>query len=69
MPMSMTDEELISRALELWANWIETKDPVMSRNDIQAAGDKDKIQKLPQLTNDQIALVTRMRKLAIRVKL
>lgn len=34
----LTNSELISLACRMYANWIETKDPMMSARDMVAAG-------------------------------
>lgn len=54
----LSDEQLISTALNYWANHIETGNIVLSAND--ACGR----QRLRPLNSDQIALVARLRELA-----
>ena len=60
----MDDKEILYTALSNYANWIETKDPLMSRNDIIAAGDGARIKKLPNLSDYQLDFIKHIRELA-----
>ncbi len=58
-PASETDIELITRALNMWANWIETGDVNISANDAQAMR-----KSVRPLGEDGMKLVLRLRQLA-----
>lgn len=66
----MTDKELISRAISMWANYIETGTVTLSAADAnqrnEFSGPRDKI-KINALTADQVELVERIKKLSINV--
>jgi hypothetical protein len=73
----MTDDELISQALSMWANWIETHDVNSSRNDLLARYDLPipgiarlstllPKREIRQLTTEQLSLVARIRQLSER---
>lgn len=57
----MTDPELVSNALHLWANYIETGNVNLSATDAKQARRPFKA-----LTTEQMEIVVRLRKLAER---
>lgn len=64
----MRDAELIYRALNLWANHVETGNTAFSAADVQRMGQDDAKAygaSIQALTAQQTTLVTRMRTLAI----
>lgn len=67
--MRMSDSELISRALTLWANHIETGSVVLSaadqrhRNQCLPTREQNA---LPQLSSEQLHLVQRLRALSLQ---
>lgn len=61
MNMFETDGELIHMGLSRWANYIETNDSGLSRND---AIQQKKPEIIRALSEDQIKLVSRIRDLA-----
>ncbi len=68
MNSNMADEELISHALTLWANHIETGQVTLSANDVAEQNRSMPAmhrRKLPVLHPDQAALVNRLRGLAV----
>jgi hypothetical protein len=58
-PAADTDVELIARALDMWANWIETGDVSLSGNDANAMR-----KKVRAVGKDGMKLVLRLRQLA-----
>jgi hypothetical protein len=60
--LDRADNELISRALNYWANWIETGDVTLSSSD---AIDCDMHKIIKPLSLDQQKLVVRLKELAI----
>ena len=56
-----TDLELIVHALNMWANYIETGDLVLSAQDVKNMMSADKIK---SLSLEQIKIVVRLRELA-----
>lgn len=54
-----SDEQLIWSALNMWANWIETGDVVLSDADLERQGRPPR-----RLTEDQRERVKRLRELA-----
>ena len=54
----MTEDEIINRSLNMWANWIETRDHSLSAEDAIASGQNELVMKLGA---DQIAHVVRLR--------
>lgn len=59
MTASNSNPELIAFALNMWANFIETDNPVLSARDAQQSG-----QPYSALSADQMRLVIRLRDLA-----
>ena len=59
--MEESDKELTRLALVMFANWIETEDPLMSRND---AIQQKRHREIKQLDSFQEERVTKLRKLA-----
>ena len=59
------DTDVVSHALNLWANWIETEDVTMSGEDAVSAGMKDKVN---VLSTEQMRFVVRLRDLAQKVR-
>lgn len=59
------DSELISQALTFWANYIETHDIAVSRNDVI---EMEEYRKIQPLSEEQVELVLRLRKLSERVE-
>jgi hypothetical protein len=57
-----TDQELIARALNLWGNWIETGNIILSAEDAQ-----QRKLKFNALSVDQMKLVVRLRELATAI--
>ena len=58
-----TDADLICNALHLWANYIETRNVLLSAQDAQAQNKPFKA-----LSTDQMKLVVRLRELAEKQK-
>ena len=56
-----TDEQKIAQALNVWANYIETGDAVLSAQDARRMGMNAKVK---ALDTHQTAIVARLRKLA-----
>lgn len=54
----ITDNELITRSLNMYANWLETGDVVLSKQDAINCNKKTK-----DLNQDQLTLVSRLRSL------
>ncbi len=61
-PDEKTDEELVTMALHMWANWVETNNPMMSANDVAAM--RNPLVRIKALTDDSKQLVARLRDLA-----
>lgn len=57
----MSDNQLIAQSLCMWANYIETGNPVLSRND--AANRKAKVN---TLSGEQLIFVRRLRELSTK---
>lgn len=58
-----TNEELIARALTLWANYVETGDLATCAKDVERSGEG----KIKALDEEQMMLVVRMRMLSRQV--
>ena len=64
-----TDQELISNALDIWANYIETGTTTLSAQDLGSLPESTRKKlgaKLCALSPEQHALVTRLRALAFK---
>jgi hypothetical protein len=59
--LDSSDKDLKANALRMWANWIETSDPLLSAADTRQMGDKYRRNILEM---DQMKLVIRLRELA-----
>ena len=59
--MDYSDADLTKMALLMFACWIETEDPLMSRND---AIRQNRLNKIKELDTFQLERVARLRKLA-----
>ncbi len=57
------DANVVSYALSMWANYIETGDVTLSRQDCKNCGYTDKIK---HLSNDQAFFVARLRHLSMK---
>ena len=56
-----TDAVVVAHALRMWANWIETGDPVLSSGDAVNSGQQNLLQ---SLNRDQHEMIARLHKLA-----
>jgi len=64
----LTDEELKSRALSQWANYIETGTVTLSAQDVQQQNQSRPLKErkaLPDLSEEQRQMVARLRQLSI----
>lgn len=59
----MSNDELLAHALRMWANYVETKDPLFSAQDFAERG-----KALIPLSRDGMRLSTRLRDLADQVE-
>lgn len=65
-----SDEQLIAFALRMWANWIETRDPLMGREELINRIRHGTIRReavrmnLYPCTDEQKGLISRLRRLA-----
>lgn len=58
--MAMTDKEIISHALSMWGNYIETGDVTLNGSD---AVQRNKLKSIKFLDRDQLVLLGRIRQL------
>jgi hypothetical protein len=59
-------EALVLRALEMYANWVETRDPLMSAEDVKdQAATRGDDPRLVKLGDTQVALFFRLRRMAL----
>jgi len=61
--MFKKDNHVIFHALNMWANYIETNDPTISRND---AIKINQLESIKPLDNDQQTFIIRLRTLATK---
>lgn len=59
----MSDYEVISRALSMWKNHMETGSVIMSKEDAINAGQKEQVK---SLDDNQIQFTQRLKKMSLR---